>query len=317
MSDAFFFIGVLLFFFILWFASGGPTRPISFAGPYITPITDVNTVQEGYRVESTGSSGSSSSGNIKNDLIQAQDTLARLKRSSSELKAFGEASPYRGIITVGYGGVSATDPDQEYVTVRLSSSATENVTISGWQLVSGATGKRLRIPQGTSLPRSGRVNDVGPITLTPGDEAIIVTGESPTGVSFKENMCTGYFAEHQRFYPQLSQYCPSPMTEFNEYYTGNKLGDDTCYQLMQRTSQCRTPDANTLRSTCYQLISNRLTYSGCVATHRYDPRFQLATWRIYLEHEDSDGDPVEFWKPSRDSVKLLDASGKTVDMVTY
>ncbi len=309
-SDAFFFFWILVFFFVLWFASGGPTKPISFAGPYISPITDVDTTQVGYGGDSTAYSPTGS-GSVWADIMNIQDSVASLQRKSSEVRSFGEASPKRGLVTVsGYGGASATDPEQEYVTIRASGS--ESVDITGWRIVSGATKHYGRIPYGAALPKSGRVNDTDRIVLNPGDEAIIITGESPTGISFKENMCTGYFESRQKFYPALQDICPSASEEFERYYTGNKLRDDTCYSVMQSTSACQTPEETSrMTSTCLAFIDDYLNYNDCVATHRYDARFPGTTWRIYLELED------ELWKPTRDAVKVLDENGLTVDLVTY
>ena len=318
MSDTFFFIGVIAFFFVLWYASGGPTKPISFAGPYITPITDVDTTQVGYG--DTGATGDSGGGgsvwaNIMN-IGSLQESVAGLQRSSSEVRAFGQASPYKGPVMVsGTGGVYATDPDEEYVSIRASGD--QSVDITDWKLVSGASGRDETIPQGAALPRSGRVNDTERIVLAPGDEAIITTGESPIGVSFKENMCVGYLAKKQSSFPSIQSSCPAPYDEFDRFYTGNELKDESCYQLIQSTPSCTTPkESGRLSSACKRFIDDRLTYNGCVETHRYDVQFPGRTWHIYLEHEDGNRSK-ELWKSSRDAVKLLDQNGLTVDLYTY
>jgi len=306
-SDALFFLAVIAFFFILWYASGGPTKPISFAGPYITPITDVDTVQEGYgEGESYSVDGS---GSVWGDLMNIQDTLASLQRKASDIRAFGEESPYRGQVSVSAGGTGAEDPDEEYVTLRATGD--QPVDITGWRLVSGASGRGERIPEGAAMPRSGRVNDTGRIILQPGDEAVVVTGESPIGVSFKENMCAGYLGRNQDFYPSLRNSCPSAYEEFDRFFEGNELRDDRCYALMQSTPSCTTPRSSNVSNACEELIDEYLDYNGCVEHHRYDAGFAGTTWRIYLEED------RELWKPARDAVKLLDASGKTVDLYTY
>lgn len=307
-SDGIFFLGVLVFFFILWYATGGPSKPISFAGPYITPITDVDTVQQGYG--EGGSFGSAGGGNVWTNIMNIESSIASLQRRSSDIRAYGEASPYEGQVTVtGTGGVYSEDEDLEYVTLRASGD--QAVDITGWRLVSGASGKSARIPEGAALPRSGRVNDTGPIVLAPGEEAIVVTGDSPKGVSFKENMCTGYFAQNQDFYPVLSAQCPYAYDEFDRFFTGNELRDDRCYERVRSAQTCRTPDDNNVSRACEQLIDDYLTYNGCVNKHRYDSRFPGRTWRVYLERSG------ELWKSSRDAVKLVDKEGRTVDLYTY
>lgn len=311
-SDGLFFLGIIAFFFILWYATGGPTKPISFAGPYITPITDVDTVQEGYGGTTPSASFGSSGGggSIWSNIINIENTVASLQRRSSDIRAFGEESSMRGQVSVqSSAGAAAEDEDLEYVTIRAS--GTQSVDITGWRLVSGASGDSARIPEGASLPRGGRVNDTGRIVLNPGDQAIIVTGESPIGVSFKENMCTGYLAQNQDFVPALRNQCPAAYDEFDRFFTGNELRDDACYDLVRSTSACQTPDDRDVSNACERLIDDYLTYNGCVEHHRYGSRFAGNTWRIYLEER------RELWKPSRDAIKLLDSEGKTVDLYTY
>lgn len=306
-GDGIFFLGVLAFFFILWFATGGPTRPISFAGPYITPITDVDTVQEGY--------GDTTAVDYRSDSVWS-DIVGGSFSGGANLGGVSNPSPYQGQVRVsGTSGTGSEDPDLEYVTLRAAGKA--SVDITGWRLVSGASGRGARIPEGALLPRSGRVNDTGRIILNPGDEAIVVTGEAPTGVSFKENMCTGYFMGRQSFYPSLSNQCPSAYEEFQNHYTGNQLRDDTCYNLVRSTPVCRTPSDRGVSNACTALIDDYLTYSGCVEKHGNDASFAGDTWRIYLEYENSRGKSHELWKSSRDAVKLLDTEGRTVDLYTY
>ncbi|MES2931745.1 MAG: hypothetical protein V4682_03560 [Patescibacteria group bacterium] len=306
-GDGIFFLGVLAFFFILWFATGGPTKPISFAGPYITPITDIDSVQQGYGDTPTVDFRS---GSVWSNLMSGSFS------GGANLGGVSNPSPYRGQVRVsGTGGTGSEDPEREYVTLRVS--GTDSIDITGWRLVSGASGRGARIPEGAALPRSGRVNDTGRIVLNPGDEAIVVTGEAPTGVSFKENKCTGYFMSRQEFYPSLSNQCPSPYQEFEKHYSGNELRDDKCYTLMRSSTSCRTPSDSGVSNACTALIDDYLTYNGCVEHHKTDSDFAGDTWRIYLEYENSRGRSDELWKSSRDAVKLLDTEGRTVDLYTY
>ena len=291
-SDVVFFLAVLLLFFGAWLYSGGPSRPISFAGPYITPITDVDIEQHGY-----GDDGS------------IWGEITNLGNGFTGLQGVSDPSPLQGEVRVSGTNAGSDDPDEEYVTIQ--NAGTAPVDITGWRLVSGATGKSARIPEGAQVPRSGRVNPTDRIVLQPGDTALIVTGESPLGVSFKENLCTGYLARNQDYRPSLPRQCPLASEEFDRYYTGNELRDDTCYYRMQSTASCTTPSRSGVSSRCEDLIDEYLTYNGCVEHHRADANFAGTTWRIYLDER------RELWKVTRDSVKLLDASGKTVDLYTY
>ncbi len=314
-SDALFFLGVIGFFFILWFSTGGPTRPISFAGPYITPITDVGVVSTGYGSTEAGYQGAFGGDSIWSSIMGIENRVATLQREASDIRAYGESSPYEGLVTVSIGDVGATDPDREYI--RLYASGSESVSITGWRLVSGASGRGVRIPEGVEIPSRGRVNTTDTIVLKPGDSAIVITGEGPNGVSFRENMCTGYLGESQTYYPPLTNQCPAPYDEFDKFFTGNELRDEKCYDLMRASPSCKTPSDRGMSNACIRLIDEYLTYNSCVEKHRYDSRFAGKVWRIYLEYEGKRNDEDDLWKPSRDAIKLLDAEGKTVDLYTY
>lgn len=322
-GDGVFFLGVFLFFFFVWFVSGGPTRPISFAGPYITPITDADQTQEGYgstdgwlggipdSLSFGFSDGVSGGGSLQSRLFGAQEELHRLEGQARDLDAFGDPSPYRGQVDIT-GVVAGNTAKDEYVTIQVSPSAPSSIVITGWRLKSMASGKSATIEMGTGLPRTG-VNDTGPITLASGDQAIIATGDSPVGVSFRENTCVGYFGERQTFSPSLWNNCPSPLSEFERYYEGNALRDDRCYAYVQTLPSCvavTDPPAD-LTYACESFVEEYLDYRGCVDAHRNDARFSTNRYRVFLEKE------TKLWKASREAIRLLDKDGKTVDLYTY
>lgn len=49
-ADAVLVLACLLMIYVAWVVTGGPTRPISTAGPYITPVTRPGEESQGYRV---------------------------------------------------------------------------------------------------------------------------------------------------------------------------------------------------------------------------------------------------------------------------
>jgi hypothetical protein len=164
-----------------------------------------------------------------------------------------------------------------------------------------------------------------PVVLHPNDTAIIVTGESPIDVSFRENECTGYYTQSKNFYPSLSQSCPDPRDDFDTFYPGNIYKDGDCQTFVSSVNRCTVPrESNTrLSSTCYAFIDKYLNYQGCVAAHRGDERFWGNSWRLYLgrkpitkNHTDT-RTYGELWKSSKEAIRLVDQSGKTVDLYTY
>ncbi|KND50121.1 MAG: hypothetical protein AB203_04000 [Parcubacteria bacterium C7867-008] len=320
MSDGAFILGFFLFFFVVWIASGGPNHPISFAGPYITPITTVGTVQEGY-----GDINDFNTAGARSDLFSIQNSIFNLKKDVRDAKLFGEASPYKGMVTISWGSnVGATDPDDEYITIKAGYNAEPNINISGWQLVAVSNDRTATIPFGQEL-LSKTSNATAPIILHPNDSAIIVTGESPVGVSFRENQCVGYYTQNKSFSPSLSQSCPDPQDDFEQFYSGNEYKDGGCEEFISNVDRCSVPNegGKRLSSSCYRFIDTYLNYQGCLNTHRGDQRFWGNSWRIYLgrgsltKNHDESRKYGELWKSSKEAIKLLDQNGKTVDLYQY
>lgn len=331
-ADALFFLGFIVFFFVLWLAGGGPNNGISFSGPFITPVTGIGQTQVGYGDTSWFSGGINVNGSLpsvsyqeaRGSLQSAEYQLSNLQLAVNKDRLFGNPSPRRGTVTITGGNFSQTDPDLEYVMIQVSGSAPEPVTLTGWKLVSIATDKSATIGKGAKLPNFGTVNRSEAIVLRPGERAYIITGESPIGTSFAENMCTGYLELHQTFTPSLGKRCPSPSEEFDRHFAGNPYKDNACYTLIRNTPACYTPEERgSVSKNCLSLIDSRLTYNGCVASHQFDSYFYSDVWRIYLgrteltRKNDSERRYGDLWKDSRDGIKLVDENGLTVDLYTY
>lgn len=309
--DAWFFVWALALIFLVWAAMGGPSHPISFSGPFLaTPDTlgggtylsfprapfSIGTSQSSLSGGTSGSSGG----------VTATTTVQGV--------VFGTPSTYRGKVSVSHyiSGAGSSSPGSEYLQISLSQNAAP-VTISGWSLKSEASGNLATIPVGSDLPISGTINGGLPITLQPGQKAIIISGRSPIGASFRENKCIGYFAQFQKFYPSLPNTCPTPNTEYQTYYGPDYIRDSACISYVNKVSRCQavlTPPVG-VTSACSLFLTNHLNYNGCITTHQNDADFKGNTWRIYLDRTAS------MWRSSHEVVKVLDAEGKTVDSFSY
>jgi hypothetical protein len=157
------------------------------------------------------------------------------------------------------------------------------------------------------------VNAVQPISLEPGSSAILTTGISPVGISFRENTCSGYLGELQSFTPELPSECPAPSEALLLNADNLRAYGDTCIDYVQTLSQCHFPATvpSNLTPACRSFIANTLSYNGCTQAHRNDPSFALPSWRVYL------GLKAEFWYNTHDVIRLLDDQGRVVDVLTY
>lgn len=297
-NDFFLFVGILAFIFILWLYTGGPSRPISFAGPYLSPNTstgDTDTYWPSFGADTSawgnwgGSDGWGGTGNV-NEIPEE------------------ERSEYGASVSLSGGNVSATDIDEEYLTLRANSD--EPVAISGWTLRSDRTGASVRIPSGVQVARSG---STGTIFLERGMTARIVTGSSPLGYSFAETKCTGYLNSRDEFSPQLDNRCPAPESELGRFYSGNANRYDQCAEYVRSLQTCEDPrsSSRSIPGSCQEFVDARLSYQGCVAAHRADEDFLGNTWRIYL------GQRQQLWRSDNDTIYLLDSAGKVVDVYAY
>ncbi len=292
------YLAILGLFFVLWLVGGGPTNPISFSGPYLNPITGPGQTAQPY-------GDASQYGSVNGTIGVNPSGVSFFGNGSSK-----DASPHAGSVTVSrnISGTSASDPKSEYVTIAYSSRSGTSLSTAGWKLVSPSGSASF--PQGADVPQSGRVNTLTPITLAPGDQAIIVTGRSPIGISFRENQCTGYLEENQDFRPALTQSCPTAWEEYDRRFDGN---DEVCRRFVQTVPYCSSetdlPD-NASRA-CHAFAEEYLDYNGCVAAHRNEDRFRSSTWRIFL------GKSEELWPRSNGTITLLDADGKVIDSLSY
>lgn len=303
-DDILFVLGIFVFAFLLWLGTGGPMHPLAFTGPILYGSGGVVLPQTSTNIHRT---------HVSNNYINTTNTHT----SSPNVPVtplFGTPSPYRGIVTMNHyvSGAGSSNPSHEYITIHLATNAAP-VDITGWKLESAATGVAAIIPKGTEVPRSGIVNASEPIVLTPGSRAIISSGSSPIGASFRENICIGYFAQYQSFYPSLALTCPIPFNELKKNYNGSYIRDLSCIKYVRKLNRCTLVSSppTGLTTACTNFAVNDLNYNGCVNLHQYDKDFEGSTWRVFLGRNKS------MWRPRYEVVKLLDTQGKTVDMFSY
>ena len=345
MHDAWFFIGVFVFIFLIWIATGGPTHPISFTGPTLAQpdvlgggtYLSLPRANFGYGKASNvvlpGSTGSGSS------LYGSQGSTGTAAPTETTYPSgvpgvtFSAPSPYRNVVSFsGYvANASSSDPKQEYVQIYVAQNSSTAIDISGWALRSAATDKVEVVPKGTTVPTSGVVNATEDIILSPGDSAYLISGESPVGASFRTNKCIGYFGSFQTFTPSLPLNCPAPSNELSSYYGTPYIHDTSCIDYVNSLSRCQTaviPSSKNLTLTCEDFVDSHLNYNGCLANHRSESDFNGTTWYIYLGRrplsqlkytatytEKQDAGPL--WRAKYDVVQLLDDRGRTVASFNY
>ncbi|XKT75320.1 MAG: hypothetical protein ACJKSS_00825 [Patescibacteria group bacterium UBA2103] len=315
-GDALVVIGIFILIFFVWVASGGPNKPISQGGFFLTSPKPISTG------EATGTGALLDYRAPRSLLPRVQsptrtDSPDDRKDQEETEKEVGslERSEYRGIVSFSRStsGARKVDAKNENLRISVSKRAESPVNVSGWKVVSAITGKNAVIPLGTELPLSGIISEQELLELNPGDDAYIITGRSPIGASFRINSCLGYFGQYQSFTPTLKNSCPLPEDELKEFSGIDFYRDTTCENFVEDIPRCSiaTSIPAYVSDSCRAFVESSLNYNGCVRLHQNDEDFFDDEWRIYL------GRSSELWKESREVIRLYDASGKLVDQISY
>jgi len=227
--------------------------------------------------------------------------------------AFGNPSPYAGKVVIRESNATESDAAQEYIQLTASQNNTQPISITNWTLQSAVSGARAIVPHAAPFFVLGTVNTVQPIYLEPGDSVFITTGASPVGTSFRENICSGYLTELQKFTPELSNECPTPPEMLPMNADNLRTYGSSCFDYLNALTQCHFPTTlpSELSSACRSFISNTMSYNGCINTSRDRTPFALPSFRTYL------GLRSELWNNSHDVIRLIDEQGQTVDVLTY
>lgn len=286
MKDLWALIFFLVILGILWAYTGGPSRPAATSGPFLEKPQEK-------RMEELQK--------------QTEEIVSEKKESITEI-INSSASKYKGMATLRTSSARKDDPQKEYIEITASSKNEKPLAISGWTL-EGKTGLDIKIGKGAYLPRSAQINPQETIYLNPGGKAIIITGKSPIGTSFRLNLCTGYFGQFQDFYPRLPKKCPYPEDE----NLPSNLKDE-CLNYIEDLLRCEIQIKAvpyTLGESCSNYINQKINYKTCVEAHKNDADFYKDEWRIYLGRSD------ELWKQKRETITLKDEYGKIIDQKSY
>lgn len=317
-------IGMVLLLVLAWLWAGGGAQIVRFVRTIPNPIdiiwgNSTSTykidlpwqvpIPQGPDIELLAAEGQeayeSTSGEER--LQELQEQYASLKSESDKLGR----SPYYGKVSLSRAQATESNAASEYV--MLSAYGSSDVSLGGWSLMSMLTGNRVGIPLAASTYELGALNSVSPVVLEPGMSAIVATGFSPAGVSFRETRCTGYLAQLQSFDPPLANACPSPSETMSLTDQNLQRYGGDCIDYVRALPQCTFPTTipTSLAAACRIYVANTFSYNGCVQAHRGTPGFRLDTWRLYI------GSAYELWGNTHEVIRLLDESGRTVDSITY
>ena len=188
------------------------------------------------------------------------------------------------------------------------------MNITDWKL-KGKNGFDIAIGKGASyIYASAASQPQEDIYLKPGEKAVIVTGKSSLGTSFKMNKCVGYFEQFHEFTPELDTECPLLR---DDEPPANLINNDQCLDYIDRVSSCQTvisvpyKYSFKLSSSCQEYVTQNANYKTCLEKHKDDSDFYLPEWRIYLDRSE------ELWKKKREIITLYDGKNNIIDSKSY
>lgn len=286
------FLFVMAILIVAWFFTGGHLRQSSKTGWFLNKqIPKV----------------------VKNADKQKNNKSSLEQTSSFQDSSSSQSSMRPDFVVLKTTGARETAPNEEYVEIRADKKNKNPMKITGWKL-EGKGGLDIAIGKGASFIYA----EIGSqpqedIYLRPGEKAVITTGSSPIGTSFKINKCVGYFNQFHEFFPGLNTECPALR---DEDLPNNLDSDDKCFNYIKNIPACKTiisipyKDSG-LSSSCQDYVVRNANYKSCLEGHKDDTDFYDAEWRIYL------GRNEELWKKSREMITLYDENGVIIDSMSY
>ena len=306
MKDLRAFILIMVILAFVWLFTGGPLRPSSKSGWFL------------FRPQQKGEQ------KAKKEVIEVlgkkvpvdETEQPKTKTQSVSVKptsSSSQSSIKPDFVTLKERSARETDPNQEYLEIKADKKNKSPMKITGWKL-KGKGNFDVAINRGSSFIYAETASQPQEdIYLKPGEKAVIVTGKSPLGTSFKLNKCAGYFEQFHEFSPNLNTNCPFLR---DENLPKNIDSDDKCFNYIEKIAACKTVSSipykdSGLSSSCQDYLTQNANYKSCAEKHKGDADFYVPEWRVYL------GRNKELWKKSREIITLYDDKNNIIDSVSY
>lgn len=324
---------ILVALLIMWIIGGGPRALLESTRTAVSTVSDTTSLEDQSKLRlpwqppqlfptfdishllNMPAEEYDASTDFDTDLAEIEAEYERISREAGDVRTFGVPSTYRGQVKISRSqpGISASEVHQEYIELYADFNNKASIDMTGWYVESALSGTRIMLTQAASPFIMGAPSPLSNIVLAPGTTLTISSGSSPVGMSFRENSCVGYLTQFQEFTPDISYECPDPHDVMPLTTDNLLLYGETCFDALDTLDQCRFPQGlpSNITNACRSFLTNSFSYNGCVSRERNRSSFPLNSWRIYLDSR------MGLWRDSHDAIRLLDASGKTVDLYVY
>lgn len=198
-----------------------------------------------------------------------------------------------------------TSPDKEYLVFIARPLDRKLLNVSGIK-IENKSGEIETIGNASGDFLQAKVNQNEPIVISENTTITISSGKSPVGVSFRENICSGFLNQYQTFTPPLPENCPSALSIMRN--SGITLSS-SCEEYLKTMPNCTITETfpESVSDDCRKLVKESINYNQCVLVTKNSTSFQLNSYRVYLNRES------EFFQNTQDLIKMIDQSGKVVE----
>jgi len=302
----------------LWFFSGGLYKESSHEGAYIKPPAPLDSG------EIYGKYYAGSETPKKTELDLPDDPAIFLRKVINGTESLFISAPRTETSAVritsllskkisfdGVAGAKKSEPSEEYLRIVANNNNTDAIPVSGLILRGNGFDTNSSIPKAVDRFVLGVTPTKSTVFLPASGRALVSSGRSPVGVSFRVNMCTGYLEQFQAYTPALRMECPEPLAELDRVGLAN---ESSCAAFVKKIPRCQVYKGtlpSTLSAACKTFVTETLTYNGCVGDHTQDAGFYKDEWRLFLD------ETRELWKNAGEIIQLVDEENDTVDSLAY
>lgn len=193
--------GGLALIAVIWFFNGGTSHESAHGGAYIKPLAPIDTGETYGRYFAGTPTSRKETLNLPEapaDIIRRTESAIQdfLSKSKEAAQIHSTSVLAHRIFFDGVAGAKAKDASAEYIRLVASGLASGPIKVTGLAL------QGTYFDGGIVLPKAGGKED---IYLNPGGRAIISTGVSPLGQSFRVNSCSSYISGAAKLIPSLRQ----------------------------------------------------------------------------------------------------------------
>ena len=241
---------------------------------------------------------------VRGELVSAIDGRYPIVCVSHAPMAFGDER-----IVIGQVEPDEENFKEEYLILENNDDDERTIDITGWKIETKKTS--IIIPPAVEkLKYPFTAKDNSDIKLPYQGEAVISFGAAPQGVNFQTNLCAGYLAQGNEFFPSLDNDCPQP--EESEYSALKKA----CRDFIDDLNQCEIPDYTSdsdvgADSQCTGFLNDTFGYQDCYDEHNQEVDFFSGDWRIFLNKSE------DILDDESETIILKDKSGQVVDRYSY